>query len=948
MNGFRMTYRILVILLFTSLFPFRMQATEATDRVPMINIILLDDKAVGMPQGSEIRRNNWEAWRNRLPTFLSKLGLVAEFRRAASENSDPAGSLYGVEVASSLSPDRVEQIVESELNRIHASTKRPSVILAQSSAGKDQLRVVFQDLRDYPPAHAAKFLRVLGEISPAIPLRRIAENFGPFSAPPTLIFDPRIHGLCSDTPEEQLPKRRWGVLEETYLLPDYVLHLVATLDLNVRATADTFYLHSLPAPGTLVGEKFESNLYIAGAGINSPPNEPTGVLQMALLRSARNTLIAPLHLSEWKNRGLGLENPRTATEIRTYASMKARQAQAEGKDIVFDVRPDLAPYLIEKFVGVPIIPRGTDIVDYLSRSPHWKAESELYAIAIDAILNGYKDANTRGSSHGLCHSECGYAVSLTKGHFDSLDLFKVRVGPDMAIPRIERTVREGGAVTLYTGKGDWGSLWNLATKSTAQDVCRRTGCIALHDEAWRWHDVPLGPSRFEVVSGRAPSVSRLTLDPTTFAYSGDKRLTAAVDPNSNRPLSVLTNPILGLGLSPFRKLETGGILFDKGNIYSLDLSGRVRALGDKAVIALDASGGVAGSFKEGEETQLSVGIPMGPGKKRASWGPAGNVLIYQRDVLNKGVGFLPLAISRFWASGRRTSPSSGDGWTFEPLAIQGIENIRDGAIPLARREVTVIPLETGNRLSYLAEVPSSKERGSGDQVGANAFSFKNRGGDFQPDLLVNDDGTFSWVLRHGVVINFSREGFVQEIRQPAGERVMYLRSDNRIVEKRREDGRFIRVEYKQGVPVRATTEKSAFVLYSYDSKRLLKVESKNDLSSMKYDDAGRLSEIRENGCAVRLKYDSQAQMTSVTAPRLDLGFEEASGGSMLRISDPRSDAVEWHFRPNQSLAGVTRKNTGILWTRSSDGRIIQMALGTITPMKDGRRFEPTVLVGTLP
>lgn len=186
----------------------------ATDRpqqspsVPAINVVLLDDQALGLSPQTELRRNDWTTWQVRLPSFLGKLALVAEFRRAMGDERIPGASLYGLEVQADLAPQRREALVASELAHIHAATKRPTVILARSSAGEDQLRIVFQDARDYTPAHAAKFLRVLGEISPAIAHRRIAASFGPFNPPPTLVFDPRVSALCAADDAEQAGARR--------------------------------------------------------------------------------------------------------------------------------------------------------------------------------------------------------------------------------------------------------------------------------------------------------------------------------------------------------------------------------------------------------------------------------------------------------------------------------------------------------------------------------------------------------------------------------------------------------------------------------------------------------------------------------------------------------------------------------------------------------------------
>lgn len=908
---------ILALLGFWFLMPVPAEAGQAGSPAPAMNVIFLDDKALGLPAGTELRRNHWPEWETRLPTFLERLKMVAELRRATGGEAQPATALYALEVSASVEPDRGESLVASELQRISGATGRPSAVLARSTAGQDQLRVVFQDSRDYPPAHAAKFLRVLAEISPPIAHRRVAENFGPFTAPPTLVFDPRIPTLeAGATPVRA--RQRWGVLEDTYLLPHYVLHMLATLNALVSAVSDTFYVRSVPEPGTVAGKGFKIDLYIAGAGINSPPGkEPTEVLRLAMMRAGDNVLVAPLFLKQWKDRGLDLDNPRTATEMRTYASMMTLEARSQGKDILFDVRPDLAPYILNP----NLLRAGQDIVDYLLFSPHWISDSRLYALAFDSIAKGHKDANTGGRTHALCHSECGYAFSLATTHFDTTDLFKVRVGPDMLIPRIKDLMTDHGAVVrLYTGTGDYWSL-NSANKSIAQGVCRQTGCTAIHDETWRGHGLPLGASNFEVVSGKA-GPTRMRLDATRMVESG---------------------------LSQRLSLDQGGVLFDRGNVYILDLTGRVRAVADKAVAALDASGSGVGKFEESGKAKLVVGVPVGPGKKESASGAAIDLLMCRLDLDAKPAGVLPFAIARFATSGKGNSPDTfGGPWTLEPLVLRGLENLAKKMAAPRGRMVTVIPWETGNRLAYLPEPVDSAEGASAD-AGPPAMALKAQGGDFQPDLQLNAEGAFSWLLRHGVAVDFTKDGLVQAIRKVGGESVRYVRADQRLTEKGASDGSLARIDYKQATPAEATMGGGASAQYVYEGQRLVKVDAGPYSSSMKYDGAGRMAAIRDVSWALSFSHDAQSRLTKVTGPASEITIEDLSGASILRISGSDGGPVNWHFRPNQGIAGVTQGSTGILWTRSSDGRIIQMALGTITRLEQhGWQFKPVAVVGALP
>lgn len=1157
---------LILIFLWFSL-SLQVETVENFDRTPKINVILLDEGSIGLPAGSEVRRNDWQEWENRLPTFLGKLQLVADFRRASDEKPAPEASLYTLEITSSLSPDRIEEIVATELQRIYEATRRPSAILARSSSGRDQLRIVFQDSRDYPPAHAAKFLRVLAEISPAIAERRIAENFGPFNAPPTLVFDPRTTILPPVTGDAS--SYQWRVLEESYLLPHYVLHALTILDENVRLTSDTFYLHSIAEPGSLAMGEFKSDLYIAGAGINSPADSSikTDVLQMAVSRSGRECMVVPVYLKDWKARGLDLSNPQSATEFRTYSSMCIRRAQSERKDIVFDVRPDLSPYQ----------PLGSDTVDYLSKSPIWKSESALYALAVDSISNGFRDANTGGRSHALVHSEGGYAISQTKCHFDSLDLFKVRVGSDMIVPRIQEIRNEGGDVRIWTGKGDYWSLSNSATKSIAQDIARKTGSIAIHDDTWRGHGLPLEKGRFEVFSGETNSVAKLVFDPTQLSGSGEKMLSRdmpgprPLDPKgeyiiykvnnevadwfkgigtakpSNSPLShsflavfdrntrkvvetysytnthggtwedpqkeqnmlgaeaainqhldnkgplgwtakemsrgnmdlvnahrikfaerkaapasfariekpetwatnckTVTNnlsndaiqlykigggaieaprppswrqekvpdsgpdvkindpphleldpvPVIyeggpeavkaarersialdkqrnpgawgfpgkltsGSGQSGFDRVKNapilslrpgtnkGGIDFTKGNIYFLDLTGVVRRLGDMAQATLDDSGGVGGEFEESGKTQKVTAFPMGYGRKGAPLKTAGELLLFHKDVFEKDAGCLPFALPRIWEPDMKNAPVFGGGWTFEPLVMEGTNNLNTKAVTHATRKIIVNPLETGNHLYYLIQGPGasgSKKGAAVEPSGSSVPSFTPEGGDFQPDLLANEDGTFFWVLRHGVTIVFDKNGLVQEIRGPDGERVDYVRAEGGIIEEKSSDNRSGKIEFVHGEPISAAFSDSVPVEYGYKSKRLQEVKSDGKGNRFVYDEDGRLAKIEASDGAVDLKHDSQGRLIEIVSLSGKVSLNHPSG-TTLRITDGERNAVDWRFGPKRLLVGVTMNDHAVLWTRSSDGRIIQMALGGITPSKNGYEFCPTTLIGTLP
>ena len=118
------------------------------DRTPHINIVFVDDASAGLPASDAVRRNDWPTWEKRLPTFLGLLRLAGDFRRAPSAGDAPP-SIHALEISAALSADKREETLAAELAQLQKDTGRPSAILARSSAGKGQPRLVFQDMLGY-------------------------------------------------------------------------------------------------------------------------------------------------------------------------------------------------------------------------------------------------------------------------------------------------------------------------------------------------------------------------------------------------------------------------------------------------------------------------------------------------------------------------------------------------------------------------------------------------------------------------------------------------------------------------------------------------------------------------------------------------------------------------------------------------------------------------------
>jgi len=195
-----------------------------------MNVVFLDDSAEGLPAGKTVRYNHWPEWDARVPTFQKLLRtFIADFHKAQGQQPAAKASLYALEVSAGLKAANRDRHIADYLAEIAEGTKRATLVLARSTAGTDQLRLLYVLEADCPSRQAASFLAALAEVTPPMFHGRIGERFGPFRAPPTIIFDPRADSL-SPVPAKQKARHRWGLLEEkAYLLPHYVLHAIGSL-----------------------------------------------------------------------------------------------------------------------------------------------------------------------------------------------------------------------------------------------------------------------------------------------------------------------------------------------------------------------------------------------------------------------------------------------------------------------------------------------------------------------------------------------------------------------------------------------------------------------------------------------------------------------------------------------------------------------------------------------
>jgi hypothetical protein len=844
---------------------------EDSTQIPGINVVFLDDGSIECSQGIRIRRNNWDEWQKRLPTFLRRLRTVGHFSPCVGGGTDTFASLYAIEISPNLSPTETDEVITLELEGISNSTRRPSVVLARSSVGTDQLRVVFQDWDDYTPTNAAKLLRVFREISPPIAHSRLANSFGPFTAPPTLVFDPRVPFDRVDKSENDRPRQRWGILEETYLLPHYVLHLVAVLNEAVKEFGNTYYATSVPEHGTLT-------VVLA----------PSDILDTACAAVAGS-------------RGSGAFFP------RVMASDFLRNENVRPGSTIACPTPTM---ITQSFA-----PERTQFHRVISR---------LEQQGVDYRVIAGNDIGARTAIQTLNRIPGARDTKLTLAEpFTGLLGTSARDLDRIGIRNLDVSV----LVTRTSAKAS--DIRGLRTLVPSLYECRT-------DRASMGISGGVGPF--------SAGLSVLT-SPSLWQHPDKVRSVRAYLPGREWSASLSPPSLLGVSKRPMTSLpDTGGILFNKGNVYWLDLRGTVSLLGDKAVTALAASDDISGRFRADGQMRLSVGIPVQ--RRRAKARPRqqdGDLMICQLDIPGKVGSFLPQRLMRFRSlNDLEMSGVMGD-WTFEPLTMGSRYIANNAQAFLGKQEVTVVPHETGSRLCYVVEYSNSNGAST-----PQATACYPKGGSFQPDLVVNNAEGYSWLLRHGVAIDFDQKGLVSSIRNRDGEQVAYHRSGNRIIRKVASSGWSAMISYEGERPTRAAAEQADSIEYLLDSGCLASVRKADGDCRYTYDHTNRLSSLRKGNSVLKLKRDLGSCLKEIAAPGLNVACENISGRNALRICITGGETVEWRFRPGGGVAGVTRGDTAVLWTKSSDGRIIQLAVGRTVPGPEGHEFVPFVVIGTSP
>jgi hypothetical protein len=866
------------------------------DRTPNVNVVFLDDGALRVDAASRVKRNDWREWKQRVPTFLGLLhDFVAALREAGGDQISKDDSLFTLEVSASLSPEQKDKVIAGELRRIFEATGRPSSILARSTAGDDQLRLAFQDDKDYRPEHAARFLREFARVSPVIAHSGIAAHFGPFQPPPTIVFDPRPNEAVPRYPSARA-KQRWGLVEEeSYLLPHYLLHCLTVLNLDRGYGESTFYAESKPEPGNVTHQ------FIMGGNREQQQN-------LASLVSPGSRVVT---LDDYRQNG------------RSYLNQNVVITASATHD------------------GI----RG-----------------------VNQAIQWQKQNNVRSDFNAL--------------YFDAARIAsKSEVRPNGGLIRSFEPSTGGGVLNLgmpgarnvYQNIGRWidnnsGEAYVSRTKfnraeidAMASGLTRGGKLIEVRrDQFQMGGGISGGVGPFSAGLGaNGPVYRSITETPDNKGYVFRHQAGGLQAMGVQSPEDMFRNG--GRGFARLPSLPSpGGILFNKKNLYMLDLTGKVAAWSEQSEAAYRAEqvfhvdGSTEGMISAGRSIYGKNGKPPAPRQKAETIAAEdrlrGNLFFAELDLKSPRIGSLPFAVPRFLKPQPDASPSFGGPWTLEPVTASGLDRLASSSMAGSeqRPQVSVLPTETQSRLVYTADRLEVPEDAANQPARREPIKFVRSGNQFQPNLIDNADGTYSWVLRHGVTIRLDSAGLVRAIREPDGHAVSYLRDGNRHLSgKQATDGRTIRIAYENGLPVKASIAEGV-VHYAYAQGLLQTVTQGARVTSFVYENQ-RLTRWTLGSGEIVLIHDSQGHLKSLTTGSRTVAVKYAKQRNAIQFTDG-AKTMEWRFGPRGDVVGVVEGSQAVLWTRSADHRIIQVAFGHLEdePGSPFKKFSVTDTIGTDP
>jgi hypothetical protein len=832
---------------------------------PRMNVVFLDDRALDLPPGVPMRQNHWREWDRRLPGFPHLLTTyVARFQRALGTAPKADDTLFALELAAGLSPKEREQRIFKELDRIFQTTRRPSAVLARSTAGRDQLRLVYQDAADYSPEDAARFLRLLAAISPPVACRRLAQSFGPFQPPPTLIFDPRPSLVVA--PEEQA-RQRWGLLEnDVYLLPHYLLHTLALLNEATDPESGTFYSSTLP-------DTEAGSIEVAFVQYREQAKAMSAeAFSRGGITNGRSVYVEKSNNGKYQVEGLGGRGNR-----RTFNSTADinRELMKHGEFTVLGVAANVSRREVDQMKGNKTLTAVDGFGDQGPRAVLYGQKASSINVfqgsTLSSFLNRHPELN-KAPIFVPVGRERGGIQTMSKNLVDSKRVMTYQPGVKWVETGRSLHAEKSGSI-----KGEIASKLGIPESS---------------------------------VSGRSSSEIRARMG-VTIQFS--RASTFSPDFNNAR--------------------NRGGILLGEGNLYVMDLTGRVRREGDLAEEAsragkhtfdLDGQERIVERMRMTDQPTLATA-----GAQMAPLPAFDSLILLQLDLKRPYHRTLPVAVPRFLADKGDSGPRFGGPWTFEPVVLQRVPTTGQ-AKEMTAPDTLVVPAETATYLPYTLEDQSDRAGAAIPEV-RHYTKLLNY---FQPDLT-SRGSRFTWTLRHGVSIDLDSTGLVQAIRAPNGASIIYARDGGQLSGQQINGNGVIRIDGPAGQPNTLTLREGssvplASVQYSYEGGLLTGVAGGQRQVKLAYEAPDQLASLTAAPFQLMVNRIPARKLTTIQAGPLMVSLEFLAQARALRITaGGQRQAVSWRFGPKNRVVGIQTEDKAVWWVWGVDGRIIQMAQGDL-------------------
>ena len=928
-------------------------ATERAAPERSINVILLDHSA-DIVASKKVERNAWQVWKDRVPSFLGALEDVCGYRRSGVDVGDNDASLFSLLIAARLPAAERTRLIAQELKRVFTATGRPSCVLSRSTTGHDQLTIVFQDGRDYPPATAAKIVIELSNWSPPNCLDLFPNERGPFQPPPSIVMDYRSWGDSAGVPTQQRAKVRWGVLEHGYLLPQYILHTIAVLEESLVAGTKTFYRVSEAGPGTELtrAEKRTALMVFPGVGTDRGDAWKTFLNPpiLALERAGRGGFATPLILRRIDNQ--------TAREINDKTYAYATKAFADGMNPAVG----LLPHTNKWGYAAPF---NQDL--RLDKQFARRAVPPVVA----ALQKAANEAAVKLNVDAICHS-LG-ATMLTEGAlaikdfgttpFNQITMQNGRVRMSQAGKLLENNIVKPGDLNILTNRWDapalpgsvsnWRTIEQAALKNQGikaylvdsmrspswQETGNLLGMVKRHSATFT--DSTADAKLNSVIGGKMGSLDTTIQDIWTGRSGASSKtfgLGKAVQTDMSRIIYDTFSRRSQIGSSQ------GGILFAVGNTYQLDLDAQAWCLIEESKHATPD-----GVFGVGDQTKKKVGIQIAdPG-----WVPplmVGKLKVASHDLVGPSIYALPVGLARLYHADVMGSATGRTGWTHEPCLVRSTS---EESIPYAfgtsaetnvPHSLEFVERETGAKLGYNLSAWSAPS-----EIGNRpAILYEATDSMFQPDLATCADGSYFLLLRHGTVLRFDQDGRLTGATDRLGHGLRLVRRDGEVSIVECPDGRRLTLEYSGGaVTAVQQGEDQPMIQYRYATNRLRSVVVGDKTHEYDYDDQGVLTRVSSaHYPVVELHSDARSRLASFSSGSYaaSIDYEDIEREAVFREKDERE--LSWKFGPRRNLLAVRYGDQNwVLFTRDPEDRLIQLAFAREIRVGERKRYVITQVLG---